>query len=338
MYEEIINEIKSNLGENKDLNKKYLSSQMDVYKNHPNNKEILNEISSMMWDCLSEFEKEEYNQIIENKTQLMDILNEVAYEIENGKSKVALEKLDKFINKYQSPFENDDDAEYHFFTNTLEELIFMRYIGSKNEIKYIPTNQPVLDLYYIYGFLLLEDKQFEKSEKYLKKAIKINPVSSRVILELSEIYKIHTYTYNKYYMFVSDALKYAYYPRDIARCYRQLGFYYIEENQMEIALALFIYSMEYELSPQAYSEINYIQSKNSELKLNLDECINIIKNKNIQLGVNPFVLDTLYELADEYEKNRLYSQSLYYYEIIYDLTNDENILEKIKNITSKINY
>ena len=338
MYEEIINEIKSNLGENKDLNKKYLSSQMDVYKNHPNNKEILNEISSMMWDCLSEFEKEEYNQIIENKTQLMYILNEVAYEIENGKSKVALEKLDKFINKYQSPFENDDDAEYHFFTNTLEELIFMRYIGSKNEIKYIPTNQPVLDLYYIYGFLLLEDNQFEKSEEYLKKAIKINPVSSRVILELSEIYKIHTYTYNKYYMFVSDALKYAYYPQDIARCYRQLGFYYIEENQMEIALALFIYSMEYELSPQAYSEINYIQSKNSELKLNLDECINIIKNKNIQLGVNPFVLDTLYELADEYEKNRLYSQSLYYYEIIYDLTNDENILEKIKNITSKINY
>ena len=338
MYEEIINEIKSNLGENKDLNKKYLSSQMDVYKNHPNNKEILNEISSMMWDCLSEFEKEEYNQIIENKTQLMYILNEVAYEIENGKSKVALEKLDKFIDEYKSPFENDDDTEYHFFTNTLEELIFMRYIGSKNEIKYIPTNQPVLDLYYIYGFLLLEDKQFEKSEKYLKKAIKINPVSSRVILELSEIYKIHTYTYNKYYMFVSDALKYAYYPQDIARCYRQLGFYYIEENQMEIALALFIYSMEYELSPQAYSEINYIQSKNSELKLNLDECINIIKNKNIQLGVNPFVLDTLYELADEYEKNRLYSQSLYYYEIIYDLTNDENILEKIKNITSKINY
>ena len=338
MKEEIINEIKSNLGENKDLNKKYLSSQMDVYKNHPNNKEILKEISNMMWDCLNEFEKEEYKQIIENKTQLMDILNEVSYEIENGKSKVALEKLDKFIDEYKSPFENDDDTEYHFFTNTLEELIFMRYIGSKNEIKYIPTNQPVLDLYYIYGFLLLEDNQFEKSEEYLKKAIKINPVSSRVILELSEIYKIHTYTYNKYYMFVSDALKYAYYPQDIARCYRQLGFYYIEENQMEIALALFIYSMEYELSPQAYSEINYIQSKNSELKLNLDECINIIKNKNIQLGVNPFVLDTLYELADEYEKNRLYSQSLYYYEIIYDLTNDENILEKIKNITSKINY
>ena len=338
MKEEIINEIKSNLGENKDLNKKYLSSQMDVYKDHPNSKEILKEISNMMWDCLSEFEKEEYTQNIENKTQLIDILNDVSYEIENGKSKVALEKLDKFIDEYKSPFENDQFTEYHFFTNTLEELIFMKYIGNEKEIKYIPTNQPILDLYYIYGFLLLEDKQFEKSEKYLKKAIKINPVSSRVILELSEIYKIHTYTYNKYYMVISDALKYAYYPQDIARCYRQLGCYYIEENQMEIALALFIYSMEYELSPQTYSEIHYIQTKNSEMKLNLDECIDIIKNKNIQIGANPFVLDTLHELAEEYEKNHLYNQANYYYEIIYSLTNDEKILEKIKNKTSKINY
>ena len=35
MYEDIIKEIKANLGENKDLNRKYLSSQIDVYKDHP---------------------------------------------------------------------------------------------------------------------------------------------------------------------------------------------------------------------------------------------------------------------------------------------------------------
>ena len=32
MYEKIVNEIKSNLGENKDLNRQYLSSQIEVYK------------------------------------------------------------------------------------------------------------------------------------------------------------------------------------------------------------------------------------------------------------------------------------------------------------------
>ena len=54
MYEDIINEIKSNLGENPDLNKKYLSGQIEKYADHPYNKEIIKEISRMMWDCLSE--------------------------------------------------------------------------------------------------------------------------------------------------------------------------------------------------------------------------------------------------------------------------------------------
>ena len=60
MDEKIINEIKLNLGENKDLNKKYLSSQMEKYKDHEFNVEILRELSRMMWDCLSDEEKQEF--------------------------------------------------------------------------------------------------------------------------------------------------------------------------------------------------------------------------------------------------------------------------------------
>ena len=77
MYEEIIAEIKANLGENKDLNKKYLSSQIDRYKDHPYNKEIIREISRMMWDCLSDEEKEEFIEISEKENPVMDILNEI---------------------------------------------------------------------------------------------------------------------------------------------------------------------------------------------------------------------------------------------------------------------
>ena len=113
----------------------------------------------------------------------------------------------------------------------------------------------MLDLYYVYGFLLLENQEYDKAEEYLKKAIRINPVSARIILELTEIYKVHTYTFNEFIIRTSDALKYAYYPQDIARCYRNLGYYYVEENQMRTALALYIYSMEFEASPLAYTEI-----------------------------------------------------------------------------------
>jgi tetratricopeptide (TPR) repeat protein len=338
MYEEIINEIKSNLGENKDLNKKYLSSQMEKYIDHPYNKEILREISRMMWDCLTEEEQMEFAEISEKENPIMDILNDVSQDIEIGEYKIALEKLDKFIKNYPALFEDDKVSEYHFFTNPLEELLFYKYIGAEKIVRYIPDNKPVLDLYYIYGFLLLETNKYDKAEEYLKKAIKINPVSSRIILELCEIYKLHTYNYNKYFMYATDALKYAYMPQDIARSYRSLGYYYIEENQFETAFALFRYSMEYELNPMAYSEINYIQNKDKSIDLSLDESMEIIKNKNIQLGVNPFILETLDEFIREYEENKLYGQTLYFLELKYNLTNDEKLIEKIEGTQELINY
>ena len=65
MYEDIIKDIKANLGENKELNRKYLSSQIEKYKDHPYNKEIIKEISRMMWDCLSEDERNEFIEISE---------------------------------------------------------------------------------------------------------------------------------------------------------------------------------------------------------------------------------------------------------------------------------
>ena len=336
MYEEIIKEIKANLGENNDLNRKYLSGQIDRYKDHPYSKEIIREISRMMWDCLTDEEKEEFIEISENENPIMDILNEISQYIEVGDYETALDELKHFMNAFPGMFEDDRVSEYHSFTNPLEELIFFKYIGSEKEIRYIPDNQPLLDLYYIYGFLLFENQEFEEAEESLKKALKINPVSARIILELSEIYKMHTPTFNKFIIYTSDALKYAYYPQDLARCYRNLGYYYIEENQFDVAIALFKYSMKYEMSIKAYSELQYIESKGHDIDISLNDAISILEDKNIQIGVNPFVFEALNELAKEYEKNKLYNQSLYFYELLYDITNDEQTFNKINELQEKL--
>lgn len=338
MYEEIIKEIKANLGENKDLNKKYLSSQIEKYKDHPYNKEIIREISRMMWDCLSDEEKEEYLEISEKENPIMDILNEISEFLEVEEYKKALEILDEFMKSFPGMFEDDKISEYHSFTNPLEELLFRKYIGAKKEVRLIPDNIPLLDLYYIYGFLLLENNLLAEAEENLKKANKINPVSARIILELSEIYKKHTPSFNKFYLYTTEALTYSYYPNDIARCYRNFAYYFIEEDKFDVAVALLKYSMTFEMSVMAYSELHYIESKGQSIDIDLDEAIDIIKDKNIQLGVNPFISETLNEFAVEYEKNQLFNQALYFYELIFNLTNDEKTAEKIKNITAKINY
>lgn len=338
MYEEIITEIKSNLGSNKDLNRQYLSSQIEVYKDHPYSKEIIKEISRLMWNCLSEEEKQEFKEITVRENPIMDILNDIYHDIENGNYDTPLEKLDTFMETFPGMYEDDKISEYHYFTNPLEELVFRKYIGPEKELRYIPDYHPLLDLYYVYGFLLLEKQRYDEAENSLKKAIKINPVSARIILELTEIYKRHTYTLNEFVIRTSDALKYSYYPQDIARCYRNLGYYYVEENDFKTAQALYIYSMEFEASPLAYAEIKFIQSKNNNMELSLKESVEIIENKNIQLGANPFILDVLNELIKEYDENKLYNQLLYFLELKFDLTNDEKTFAKINDTKEKLNY
>ena len=94
--------------------------------------------------------------------------------------------------------------------------------------------------------------------------------------------------------------------------------------------------MEYEASPLAYTEIKYIQSKNDNIELTLKECIEIIESKNIQIGVNPFILETLDELIKEYDENKLYNQELYFLELKFDLTSDSKTLEKMNDIRKKL--
>ena len=338
MYQEIINKIKSNLGENNELNRKYLTSQFDVYKNHPYGKEIIKEISRMLWDCLSDDEKQEFIELSDEENPVMDILDEIFPYIENGDYKNALEIMGKFMKTFPPMFEDDKVNEYHSFTNPLEEKIFDEYIGAEKIIRYIPNNKPLLDLYYVYGFLLLEDQQLENAEKYLKKALKINPVSSRIILELTEIYKKHTPNFNKFYIYVEEALKYAYYPHDIARCYRSLGYYYIEEEDFKTATALFKYSLQYDMSPMAYSELEYIKTKGVEFELSDMECEFIIQSKNIQVGPNPFIIKTINQLIGKYENENAFAQTIYFCEILYDLTLDVNLIEKINELKTKIKY
>ena len=111
MYEEIMNEIKSNLGSNEELNKKYLSSQIEVYKDHPYNKEIIKEISRLMWDCLSESQKQEFADISNKENPIMDILNDIYYDIEEENYETPLKKLEKFMESFPRSEEHTSELQ-----------------------------------------------------------------------------------------------------------------------------------------------------------------------------------------------------------------------------------
>ena len=398
MTEEIISQIKRNLSGNPDLDRDYLVSQLDQYKNHESAYEIIKEISGLIWQSLDFYHEE--NDYESNKTNVSRILDEVIPLIENRDKKTALEKLDNFMSHFEDKYENEEihkesdfksnrsiteiqymryelnklsrspksynlnqkksnrvnwrkdvkinkmnkandeeisvQKEYHSFLNPLEEILFYQYIGLEKELAYIPFNEPLFDLYYIYGTLLLENDDFAKAEEYLLKALRINPVSSKTILSLADIYKSKTRTYNRFFLYNVDALKFAYKNEDIARAYRNFGFFYVEENQLDIAAVFYDFSLNFDFNRQAFRELEYLKSRGINTEIDRKDAENIIESKKIQVGVNPFILDTLRIICADLENRKYYRGALYFYRILYDLTKDNHILGKINSIQNRI--
>ena len=398
MTEEIINQIKRNLSGNPDLDRDYLVSQLDYYKNHESAYEIIKEISGLIWQSLDFYHEENNDE--SKKTNVSRILDEVIPLIENRDKKTALEKLDNFMSHFEDKYENEEihkesdfksnrpiteiqymryelnklsrspksynlnqkksnrvnwrkdvkinkmnkandeeisvQKEYHSFLNPLEEILFYQYIGLEKELAYIPFNEPLFDLYYIYGTLLLENDDFAKAEEYLLKALRINPVSSKTILSLADIYKSKTRTYNRFFLYNVDALKFAYKNEDIARAYRNFGFFYVEENQLDIAAVFYDFSLNFDFNRQAFRELEYLKSRGINTEIDRKDAENIIESKKIQVGVNPFILDTLRIICADLENRKYYRGALYFYRILYDLTKDNHILGKINSIQNRI--
>ncbi|WP_405324358.1 tetratricopeptide repeat protein [Methanobrevibacter sp.] len=398
MTEEIINQIKRNLSGNPDLDRDYLVSQLDYYKNHESAYEIIKEISGLIWQSL-DFYHEENNEE-SKKTNVSRILDDVIPLIENRDKKTALEKLENFMSHFEDKYENEEihkesdfksnrsiteiqymryelnklsrspksyninqkksnrvnwrkdvkinkmnkdneeeisvQKEYHSFLNPLEEILFYQYIGLEKELAYIPFNEPLFDLYYIYGTLLLENDDFAKAEEYLLKALRINPVSSKTILSLADIYKSKTRTYNRFFLYNVDALKFAYKNEDIARAYRNFGFFYVEENQLDIAAVFYDFSLNFDFNRQAFRELEYLKSRGINTEIDRKDAENVIESKKIQVGVNPFILDTLRIICVDLEIRKYYRGALYFYRILYDLTKDNHILGKINSIQNRI--
>ena len=334
MYQKVIEDIKKNLGENKDLNRKYLISQIEIYKTHEYSTEIIKEISKMIWDCLSPEEQEEYERIISEENPIKDLIIEAEFYIQNNDYEKALEIYDEFMNTFPGMYENDEVNEYHSFSDPLEELIFHEFIGCEKELQYIPDNQPLEDLYYGYGFLLRDASRLDEAESALKESLRINPVSTRVILELCDIYKMRAPTFNRFYFHNMDALKYAYTGSDLARIYNNFGFYYYEENNPELSIACYRYSLKYENDPFTEDKIKSIEKKYG-IELTDEECEALMTSKHIRLGVNPFVLENLERLARDYEKDNMLNQSLFFYRRLYSVNKNEQTFNKIKELDFK---
>ena len=334
-FDEIMAEIKTGLTGNSEVDIQYLIDQSEKYKTHEYADEIASAIGCMIYDLLPDDCKKQSNQILNNITLgIESTIEEAEFQMYKNKYRKALEIMKPLIAilEVKGCYIDDSFIEHRCFDNIFEEIIYKEIFKPKREIRRITENYT--DAYYKYGIILFELREYSEARKALEKANKYNPVNTNVLFELSETYKVNK-DWDEYLRITGNCLQYAYSSEALARCYRNYGFYFIEQGNYEMAALLFYVSVNYEEdSKAAQAELLYISSVTEETPKfpKLGRVIKLLEKYNIQLGPNKLILGLAYSIAKMAQENKNSGMAKNFYKIFYDLTKDEEVKKIIDSI------
>jgi len=334
-FDEIMTKITSGLKNEGKEDLKYLMEQMNEYKDHEYSKEIHRAIGRIMYEICPDDMKNVFDKELNNYNfGIEKTLEEVDFLMYKGNFDKALQIMESLINNIEERnwYQDDEKSEYHCFNNILEEVLYKEIFKPSKDVRQIPEN--FTEAYFKYGVILFELKNYNKAKEVLEKANRYNPVDVNILFELSEIYKMNK-NWEEYIKINNKCLEYSYSSINIARCYRYIGFYYIEQNDFDMAINLFFLSLDFDQDNKlAQSELMYISDKTGK-KINKpksEDVIELLKSKNIQIGANHLVISIAHYFAKEAIKNQNAYVAKYFTEIVYDLTGDEDFKKIIEDL------
>lgn len=250
----------------------------------------LNEASSYIFGKDKNFEKA--------KSILFDIINEA------------------------SSYDNDSETDYYNFNDVIDFVLYTRINKPSKNIKWIGT--PFSNAYNCLAYIYNEEKKYDEALKMVEKSIKWNPMSLYPLFEKCETYKIQN-NWEEFKKITESLYDKIYNASDLAHYYRNLGFYYIEMNDLNLAYALYSVAIKFEKNKSAYSEMLYInqQLNRDDYQMSSEEGLKLLNDNNIPFGIKQENLNRLTEIySNEKELMKNPKVEMQLAERIYYLTKD----------------
>ena len=334
-YEQIMERIIFGLTGDHEKDIPYLMETGKSFKDHPLQKEITRGIGRLLSEIIPQDKKEEIEKACKNHLMHIDsILEEAEFLIHKKEYDKALVMLERHYQATKGSYESDSISVYYHFNNILEEVLWEQIDKTELEVRRAPEDIPAF--YLLYGSLLFELERYSQAREMLRKGLQFNPVSTEILFEYAETFKVKK-QFNEYLKITADALLYAYRKEDIARAYRNYGYYYVEMERYDIALDIYFFSLQYDMNNTAKGEIFYISEKTGIQPTPPDpkKLFANLKNENIQLGVSDLVFNVLLALAKHASQNNAIEAAKDFLNIAYKLTDDKNILNLLKKLPSE---
>ena len=313
----------------------YLQEQMETYKEHPLSKEILRACGRLAWEILPDDKKAELSKAMECDQAGYDaILEEVAFNQKSGNPGRALELIEPLAKKLDESiseglFADDTESRYFNFDSIAERIIWCAHNEEERDIRQVKVR--ISQVFLAYGSCLFEAQRYEDAIDALKKSIRWNPAKPMIRFELGENYK-RLGDMDSYERVLDEAHPYIATASDMARFHRSKGFMLIERESYELAAAHLMYSLAYEESNLALSEIMYIKMKCGEdyTDLTPSSAAEILEREGDLSGANEVTLSALYSLIKLAADNGDADTAIHSAINLYELTGDEDIADLAK--------
>lgn len=339
MYETIIENIRDGLSGDKEKDIEYLKEQAFKYKDHAMGNEIVKECGRMLFDLLESEEKNAFGKALEKDFErFYASLDEVKKQVYKGNYNVAYVLSSELVNDIDkislSLYENDRANEYYSFSEPFEKLIYDVYSNKQKEIHDVEI--PFSTVYLIHGSILFELERFEEAKSALEKAIKWNPASATAAFEYTEVLK-NEGDWENFARVTRDMHKYLFRSQDVARYYRNLGFYFTEKHCYKVAIGCYFMSLQYDDSELAKKELFYIKLKTRAMFRvpSLKRLEKYSQKYDFEIGVSETVLDLAKTYGEHFIKEKQKDGAIYFFEIIDDLTESKRtgkIIDEIRDM------
>lgn len=131
--------------------------------------------------------------------------------------------------------------------------------------------------------------------------------------------------------------RFAFHSEDVARCYRNLGYYFIENHLWQDAASCYYASLQYEKDSQhAVGELNYIQQRaGKDIEVKIDDFRETGKKYGFPVGADENVIRLAYAHGKHFFEKKDPVAARYYLSILYDLTDDERVKEMIDQLPNE---
>lgn len=336
-FDSIMREITRGLTGDPKADIEYLQAQGEKYKDHEYGKEILRACGRLMFEVMPEDKKEALNKAISKDMLGYEAtLDEVRFKIYQKDHSGALKIMEALVNKYEEldMFADDAVSEYHNFKEFMEEILYRHIYEPEKDLRKADVDYS--EIYLLYGSLLFELGKHEDAIAALEKAMKWNPMSASLAFEHAENYKALG-KLDEYEKCTREIFKIAYRPKDLARCYRNLGYLYVEKGEYDLATCCETFSLQFEKSNLVQSELYYISTKTGKV---FDPTVDDIKSafevNGIPFGPDRDVMGIAYTYGKHFYDEKAYNAAAYFLDIFAGFVNDDEVNKMLEFATKNM--